>query len=97
MILIFVENLADPADLVATADHRIWSDDTADHHWELSVYLDALGFPSELSSSSARILLLDQKETAEESSAGVEQVEYDGLVPHEICSWLVFDINSRMP
>ena len=32
MILIFVENLADPADLVATADHRIWSDDTADHH-----------------------------------------------------------------
>ena len=75
MILIFVENLADPSDLVTVADYRIWSDDTADHLWELSIHLDALDFPSKLSTPSARILLLDQNEPVEESPAGMEQVE----------------------
>ena len=31
MIVLFVENLADPSDLVTGADYRIWSDDTPGH------------------------------------------------------------------
>ena len=75
MIVIFVENLADPSHLVAAADHRIWSDDPAVTHRELPVHLDALDFPSGLSPPPERILLLEQNEPVEESSAGVEQVE----------------------
>ena len=32
MIVLFVENLADPSDLVTGADHRTRSDDTPGHH-----------------------------------------------------------------
>ena len=59
-MVIFVENLPDPTDLVTAADYRTGRDDPPGDHRELPVPLHALGLPSVLPRpASARVFLLD--------------------------------------